>query len=210
MSQCCEQGNRCTCLSSLSYSICHAIGSQSTEEPNTDEPSLTTSAIVLTESNEITQTSLETTDDVVSPISTSITGESSTKPTLEGVSTSTGAGDNEQTDFESTMSGSESSPLGSNVGYAVGGALGGLAVVTAIAVAVVVIVLLFIKRGQKGSVKVETNGSGVKSFTNAVYDQGQETVSCMRRERCLSTYLYLHIPPYRRYVCFSSYHALYM
>ena len=55
-----------------------------------------------------------------------------------------------------------------------GGAVGGLVVVTVVAVGMIVIVLLVVKRGRKGSMKVGANGIGVQSFSNAVYDKGEE------------------------------------
>ena len=59
-------------------------------------------------------------------------------------------------------------------GPAVGGAVGALLVVVAIT-AVVVVVLLFIKRGQKGSLKVNDGKESVQGFNNAVYDGKQNT-----------------------------------
>ena len=60
------------------------------------------------------------------------------------------------------------------LGPAVGGAVGGLAVVIII-IAVVVITLLFVKRGQKGSLKVNNRKESVQGYNNAVYNGKQNT-----------------------------------
>ena len=65
----------------------------------------------------------------------------------------------------------ESSSL-SILGPAVGGAVGAVIVVT---VVMVVIALLFIKRGQKGSLKVNDRKESVQGYNNAVYDGKQNT-----------------------------------
>ena len=57
---------------------------------------------------------------------------------------------------------------------AIGGAVGGLIVVIAV-IAVVLIALLFIKRGQKGSLKVNNGKESVQGYNNAVYDGKQNT-----------------------------------
>ena len=56
-----------------------------------------------------------------------------------------------------------------NVPPTVGGAVGGLIVVIVV-IAVLVIILLLIKRGQKGSVKVN---NGIQAYNNALYDGKQ-------------------------------------
>ena len=58
------------------------------------------------------------------------------------------------------------------IGPAVGGAVGGLVVVITIIVVVVIIALLFIKRSQKGSLKVMINDrkESVQGYNNALYD----------------------------------------
>ena len=78
------------------------------------------------------------------------------------------------TDNEQRLTMSQPSPSGINIGYAVGGAVGGLVVIIVVAVGMIAIVLLVVKRGQKGSMKVEANGTGVQSFNNALYDKGEE------------------------------------
>ena len=60
------------------------------------------------------------------------------------------------------------------LGPAVGGVVGGLTVVSII-VAVVVIALLFTKRSQKGSLKVNDGKESVQGYNNAVYDGKQNT-----------------------------------
>ena len=65
-------------------------------------------------------------------------------------------------------------PLASpNFGPAVGGTVGGLVVV--VAIIAVVVVLLFTKRGQRGSLKVNDGKESVQRFNNAVYDGKQNT-----------------------------------
>ena len=60
------------------------------------------------------------------------------------------------------------------LGPAVGGAVGGLVVITII-IAVVAIALLFIKRGQKRSLKVNDRKESVQGFNNVVYNGKQNT-----------------------------------
>ena len=55
---------------------------------------------------------------------------------------------------------------------AVGGAVGGLIVVIVV-IAVVVIALLFIKRGQQGSVKMNDKKGSLQAYNNAIYDGKQ-------------------------------------
>lgn len=55
------------------------------------------------------------------------------------------------------------------LGPAVGGVVGGLIVIIAF-IAVVIIALLFIKRGQKGSLKVNDRKESVQGYNNALYD----------------------------------------
>ena len=105
------------------------------------------------------------------PLSVHTTHESSftsTKFISNVISTSTGTTDIEQSVSTLTV-------LGSSTGYAVGGSVGGLMVVIVVAVGMVVTALLVVKRGRKGSMKVEANGSGVQAFNNALYDKGEET-----------------------------------
>ena len=64
--------------------------------------------------------------------------------------------------------------VSSILGPTVGGAIGGLTVVIVIIV-VVVIALAFIKRGQKGSLKVNDRKESVQGYNNAVYDGKQNT-----------------------------------
>ena len=64
--------------------------------------------------------------------------------------------------------------VSSILGPAVGGAIGGLIVVIVIIV-VVVIALVFIKRGQKRSLKVNNRKESVQGYNNAVYDGKQNT-----------------------------------
>ena len=110
---------------------------------------------------------------------TSVTSAESTNNVISGTSSSIETMDNEQSVPTSTVS--QPSPLGGNIGYAVGGAVGGLMVVMVVAVGIIIFLLLVIKRGQKGSVKVEANGNGVQAFNNSLYDKGEETnrIQCM-------------------------------
>jgi predicted metalloprotease len=64
----------------------------------------------------------------------------------------------------------------SSIGPAVGGAVGGLIAVIII-IAVVVIALLVIKRGQKGSLKVNDRKESVQGYNNALYDGKQNSRS---------------------------------
>ena len=62
-----------------------------------------------------------------------------------------------------------------NIGPAVGGTVGGLIAVVVV-IAVVVIALLVIKKGQKGSLKVnDRKESTVQGYNNALYDGKQNT-----------------------------------
>ena len=72
------------------------------------------------------------------------------------------------------MISASNSASSSILGPAVGGAVGGLVVITII-IAVVVIALLFIKRGQKRSLKINNGKDSVQGFNSAVYDGKQNT-----------------------------------
>ena len=61
-----------------------------------------------------------------------------------------------------------------SIAPAVGGAVGGLIAVIVI-IAVVVIALLVIKKGQKGSLKVNDRKESVRGYNNALYDGKQNT-----------------------------------
>jgi predicted metalloprotease len=66
----------------------------------------------------------------------------------------------------------------SSIGPAVGGAVGGLiAVIIIIAVVVIALLLIMIKRGQKGSLKVNDRKESVQGYNNALYDGKQNTQS---------------------------------
>ena len=97
------------------------------------------------------------------------------------VSIAEGTTDRENTDMSTsaamtiTSSPTESAflePAASNaLAPAVGGAVGALTVAIVVVIVVVVIALVIVRRGQKGSMKVENRKKvSVHSYTNALYD----------------------------------------
>ena len=78
---------------------------------------------------------------------------------------------------ETTVTMSRPSPVESNLGTVVGGAVGGLVIVIIVAVAMVIVVLLVVvRRGQTGSMKVASNGSGGQAYNNALYAEGKQLI----------------------------------
>ena len=88
---------------------------------------------------------------------------------------------------ETTVTMSRPSPVESNLGTVVGGAVGGLVIVIIVAVAMVIVVLLVVvRRGQTGSMKVASNGSGGQAYNNALYGEGKQLI----KNYCLWWFLF--------------------
>ena len=101
----------------------------------------------------------------------------------------------------SLVTGQSGMALGSDsIGPAVGGAVGGLLVVIAILIVVVIIALLFIKRGRKGSLKVNDRKESVQGYNNALYDGKKNTVTDMRSTRSTVISIILMYNVYWEYI----------